>query len=121
MDKIRLATEQEVEGVRTISNLCPPYSVFAFDGQAQPDLAVYRMAPELDPVMWAPETSDRRKMLFIWAIENGLRMMGTVPHYYFQVSAEDTPEATKWRHVVETSGAERLSPTPQYRYIKSLL
>lgn len=77
-----------------------------------------RLVFEIDPMLYAPETTDRRKVLFAWALENSLRIQGTVPAYYFNVSAE--PEAAAWREVVEGFGAEKISPTPEYRYKKLL-
>ena len=120
MDHVRLATPAEVEGLREGSDLSGPCTVFAFgqpSQEKQPDFAVFRMAPELDPVYFAPQSDNRRKAMFIWALENGLRMMGTVPHYYFNIAASDTT----WQHVAETSGAKRVSAGPEYRYSKVLM
>jgi hypothetical protein len=115
VDKVRLATETEVATIRDTSVLTDRSSVFAF-GDADPDLAVFRYQMELDPVYFAATTDNRRKAMFIWALENGLRMMGTVPHYCFNVAADDTT----WQKVVENWGAERLHDTPQFRYIKKV-
>jgi hypothetical protein len=115
VDKIRLATEAEVATIRDTSVLTDRSSVFAF-GDNDPDLAVFRMQMEMDPVYFAPSTDNRRKAMFVWALENGLRMMGTVPHYSFSVKADDTA----WQKVVENWGAERISPSPEVRYIKKV-
>ena len=116
MDKIRLATQEELASIRSRAEITPQSSVFAFGEGEKADLAVLRLAPELDPVFFAASTDNRRKSFFIWALENGLRMMGSVPHYYFNVAASDEP----WQKVVENWGAERISPVPEYRYIKKL-
>ena len=117
MDTIRLAKPEEIEAIKQGSDIGPGCSVFAFGEGATADYAVFRMAPELDPVKFAPSTNDRRKHLFVWSLENGLRMTGTVPWYYFNVAANDAA----WQHVVETNGAERVSSEPEFRYVKRLL
>lgn len=116
MDAIRLATAQEIEGIKRGSDLNAQSTVIAFDRKGgQSDIAVIRQVTELDPVYYAPETDDRRKALFIWSVENAMRLMG-LGAYYFNMPVADE----KWQHVVETWGAERLSPGPEYRYIRGL-
>lgn len=115
MDKVRLATETEVATIRDTSVITDRSSVFAF-GETDPDLAVFRYVMELDPVYFAATSDNRRKATFIWALENGLRMMGTVPHYAFSVKADDLA----WQKIVENWGAERISPSPEFRYMKKV-
>ena len=117
MDKIRLATEAEVEEIRSGSDFTPASTALAFDNAAtgKPDFAVLRLNLELDPVFFATD-SDRRKAMFLWGIENGLRMQGAAHAYYFAIAAKDAA----WQKVVETFGAERLSEEPQLRYKKVL-
>ena len=118
MDNIRLATPEEVESIREGSDVTPASSAFAFENAtgSRPDFAVFRLAQELDPVIFAPETGDRRKLTFIWALENGMRMQGNIPGYYFNIAVADE----NWQHIVEHHGAIRVSGQPEYRYWKKL-
>lgn len=116
MDNIRLANAQEVESIRLRSDLGPTSTVVAFERKEGPsDLAVIKQVTELDPVFFAPETDNKRKMAFVWALETAMRVMG-LPAYYFNVAVSD--EA--WNSVVKTWGAERTSPSEEYRYVKML-
>lgn len=117
MDSLRLATPAEVEKIQAQSELVPGSTVFAFDSKlGEPDVAVLRPVLELDPVYFAPTSNDRRKALFIWALENGFRMNGGIPRYYFNIATTDE----EWAKVVETWGARRVSKSPEYRYVKNL-
>lgn len=117
MDAIRLATSSEVEQIKQKAALNAQSTVIAFDRKGgEPDLAVLRQVTELDPVCYAEETDDRRKALFVWAVENAMRLMG-LGAYYFNLAASDE----KWQRVVESWGAERLSKEPEYRYIRGLI
>lgn len=120
MDKLRLATVEETQKIQQGSDLTPSSTVVALENSqtGEPDFAVLRQAFEMDPVLYAPSTNMRRKMLFAWAIENGLRMIGAVPGYYFQVSADESAE--EWRSTLLNYGAKQISATPEYRYFKPL-
>jgi len=99
------------------SELTQGTTVFAFDAKiGEPDLAILRPVLELDPVYFSPTTNDRRKALFIWALENGFRMNGGIPRYYFNVDADDQV----WQQAVEAWGARRVSKGPEFRYVKNL-
>jgi hypothetical protein len=115
MDRIRLASEAEVASIAEKAWLTPPATVLAF-GEEKPDLAVYRMAPELDPVYFAEDSNTKRRAIFVWGIENGLRMQAVFPHYYFNVAVADKA----WQEHVEHWGATRVSGEPEYRYLKRL-
>lgn len=117
MEALRLATPEEVARISEGMELTQASSVVAFpkkNGDA--DLAVLRQVTELDPVIFSEGTDDRRKAMFIWAIESGLKILGIVPEIYFNVSADDT----KWQHVIETFGGVCISKAPELRYKKSL-
>jgi hypothetical protein len=118
MDKLRLATAEEVQAIHATSDLGPGSSILAFDCEktGRPDLAVFKQVSELDPVLFQPDTSTRRRALFIWALENSLRLMGTPPAYYFNVLVDDE----EWQKNVESWGAIRVSTAPEYRYKKVL-
>lgn len=112
MDDIVLATPDQVESIRAQSDLGPTSSVYAM-GE---DLAVVKQVFELDPVYFSPESTTARRLLFTWGLENMLRGIG-VTAYYFNVPTGDD----KWKHVVETHGAEQVSRAAEYRYKKLLI
>jgi hypothetical protein len=116
LDNLRLATREEVESIRLKSDLGPTSTVVAFEHGAQPsDLAVIKQVTELDPVFFQDASDTRRRVLFIWALENAMRIMG-LGSYYFQVPVADET----WIKNIEGWGAERLSTEPQFRYTKLL-
>lgn len=108
MDGIKLATEAQIEAIKATSDITSTSAVVAMGN----DLAVLRFqVTEVDPMLFAPDSSNSRKLLFAWGIDNWLRMIGT-PAYYFNVKCDDVA----WQHVVETRGAERISTAPEFRY-----
>lgn len=116
MNNIRLATKEEVETLRTNSDLDIGSTVFAWDKHdSVPDFAVIRQCTEVDPVKFSSSTDNRRKTLFIWGLEHMLKGAG-VPFYYFNVDAADT----QWQGVIRTWGAKETSPTPEIRFKKIL-
>lgn len=117
MEALRLATPEEVAKISEGLDLTQSSTVVAFPKKdGDPDLAVLRQVTELDPVIFSEGTDDRRKAMFIWAIESGLKILGIVPEIYFNVDANDT----KWQHVIETFGGVQTSKHPELRYKKSL-
>lgn len=120
MDQIRLATPGEISGVFEGADITPMSTVVAFDNAEtqKPDFAVLRQVFEIDPILFAEGTSIRRKVLFGWALDGALRIQGTIPGYYFQVSAAE--EAEEWRSTLENFGAKKVSATPEFRYFKLL-
>lgn len=117
--RVRLATQEEIESIRDRANLTPTCSIYAYDPQTpdgKPDFAVFRMTPELDPAIFAEDSSLRRRATFIWALENGLRMTGSVPFYCFNVRATDQ----EMIDAALANGSEQLSPEPFHRFIKKL-
>lgn len=111
-DRIRLATPEEIATIEKEADLTPRSTVWAY-GKS---LAVTRMAPEIDPVIWGDGTPDIRKAWFIWGLENMLRGSG-MTEYYANVPVADE----KFNHIVENFGAARTSKEPEYRYKKTLI
>lgn len=111
MDDIRLATEEEVKTIAERADLTRGCSVWAMGK----DLAVVRQCIELDPVFYAEDSSNQRKLVFIWGLMNMLRATGT-PEVYFNVPVA----LEQYRKVVEHFGAEPTSMEPEIRYKKSL-
>lgn len=116
VEPIRLATPEEIETIKSTSDLEPGCTVVAFpQGEGkEPMFAVMRQVYEVDPVYYngAPI---KRKALFIWALENMMRFSG-VPTYYFNVPANDT----EYIETVKHWGAEVTSREPEVRLKKRL-
>jgi hypothetical protein len=106
LDKIRLATPEEVEKIAATSDLTPNSRVLAM----RDSTAVWRIANEIDPVYFN-SASNSQKYLFIWGLENMLRGTGAT-EYYMNVSAEDA----HYQGIIENFGAVRTSKEPEYRY-----
>lgn len=111
MDKIRLASPEEMATIEKISDLTPRSTVWAF-GKS---LAVIRLTTEIDPVVWGDGTPDIRKAWFIWGLENMLRGNG-MSEYYFNVHTKDE----KFQKIAEGFGATKTSTEPEFRYKKIL-
>lgn len=122
MDKIRLATAEEIEKIASSSDLNPldiasrRAEVWAMNnGDKEPLFGVIRKVIDLDPVHIPEGTPDVRKAAFIWGLETGMRMQG-IPAYHFNIHVADEP----WRKTCEKFGAEQLSTEPEYRFKKVL-
>jgi hypothetical protein len=106
LERIRLATPEEVKEIEHESNLTPMSRVLAM-GEMR---AVWRVAQELDPVIF--NGAPKQKMYkFLWGIENIMAGSG-VTEYYFNTPAND-PEYHK---ILEELGGIRLSKQPDYRW-----
>jgi hypothetical protein len=106
MEKIRLATEEEVKEIADVSNLTPMSRVLALG----PMRGVWKVCNELDPVI-LNGASNTQLCMFVWGIENIFKGAG-LTEYYFNVAA-DNEEYIK---VIEHFGGERQSKQPDYRY-----
>ena len=106
LEKIRLATKEEIEAIQDNSNLTPMCRVLAMGDMR----AVWRIAHELDPVHFAGAPKGRMYK-FLWGIENILRGAG-VTEYFFNTPADDE----NYHKVLEELGAEKLSKQPDYRW-----
>lgn len=114
LDPIRLATPEEIERYGIVSDLVPGATPVAFGDGDRAHFAVLRTVTEIDPLI-SPEGDNKRKALFVWALENALRMMG-VPQYYFNIRADND----EWRHISEKWGAQQVSLAPEFRFKKVL-
>lgn len=106
LEKIRLATPEEVEAIAKEADLTPMSKVLAMGDMR----AVWRVAHELDPVFYG-DAPDARKYKFIWGIENIMKGSGCT-EFYFNVPVSDE----KYNKIVEHFGAQRTSKEPEYRY-----
>jgi len=107
-DKIRLATDEETEAIRSKADLIPGASRVLVQG---PIVAVHRVVNELDPVFFNG-ASDRQKVLFLYGMQN-LLLGGGVPAIYFNIPTEDE----SYQEVLKKLGAERTNAnSAEYRY-----
>lgn len=106
LERIRLATEEEVKEIESNSNLTPMCRVMKM-GEIT---GVWRVAHELDPVH--PNGAPMQKLYkFLWGVENILKGSGCT-EYFYNVPADDL----KYHKILEELGAERVSKQPDYRY-----
>lgn len=106
LEKIRLATPEEIAEIEPESNLTLQSRVLAM-GEMR---AVWRVAHELDPII-TNGAPTQKLYKFLWGIENIMRGAGTT-EYFFQTPADDP----KYHRVVEELGGQRLSKQPDYRW-----
>jgi len=111
MNRVRLATKEEIESIKPVSDLDLGCTVMALNSQVGTGLAVRRICNEIDPLV-APEAwSTRLKSIFVRDLEHIMLGQG-VTHYYFNVDATDK----EWQEVVKSWGAEQVSQVPMLRF-----
>ena len=115
MNTLRLATEAEVESIKSVGDLGPSCTVIALDTSAGPILAVIRRPIEVDPIIFPEGTSSKVKYVFWRDIVTGLKFQGA-DSFYFNLHADDDLQ----RGVVKSLGAEEVSTAPDIRYKKVL-
>jgi hypothetical protein len=106
LEKIRLATPEEIKEIEPNSNLTQTCRVLAMGDMR----AVWRVANELDPVHFngAPTS---RMYKFLWGVENIMRGAGC-NEYFFNTPADDL----SYHKILEELGGQRLSKQPDYRW-----
>jgi hypothetical protein len=106
LEKIRLATPEEVAEIEPNSNLTAMSKVLVMGDMK----AVWRVAHELDPVHFngAPVT---KMYKFLWGIENIMRGAG-VTEWFCNTPADDP----RYHRIIEDLGAQKLSKQPDYRW-----
>lgn len=114
MERIRLATEKEVESILEVADLTNGDVVYGLTTQNGVGLAVRRLAIEIDPMV-TPGWNSRQRLLFIRDIETVLHAQGA-SHYYFNVDPDDQ----EWIGFVKGIGAEQVSPKPLLRFKRTL-
>jgi hypothetical protein len=111
MNRIRLATPEEIEAIKMKSDLDDSCIVLALSTQQGVPTAVVRTAVEVDPVIYPEGLHDRMKAMFQRDIETVLEARG-VKKYYFNVHVSNTAML----EVAKTLGAEQMSTEPEYRF-----
>lgn len=116
LDKVRVATPEEVASIAEQADLTPTSTVFAFERPGgEPDLLVARIALELDPIFFQPQSGTARRAAFVWDAQNHFRKLGYT-EYYFGVNVDDK----EWIATIEKWGAERTTDYPEFRFKKTL-
>jgi len=115
MNKLRLATEEEIDKIANKSHFTSRYTVFAMDQKGEPDIAVVREAVMLDPVFFSKDGNIYSKARFMEHLEERLAGAG-IPEVYYQISAADI----HWQRIVEAWGAVKVSGEPEFQYKRSL-
>lgn len=107
IERITLATPEEVEAIKDKSNLTPSCRVLKMDEV----IGVWRICHELDPLI--PNGASNSKLFRFMAFAEHLMKGAGATEYFFNVPADDpTYHAAIEKHF----GAERLSKQPDYRY-----
>ena len=112
MEAVRFATQEEFAPIVPVSDITEASSVITFGGK---DFAVLRNCFELDPVIFHPDTTDRRKALFLMNLETALRLQG-FKEIYFNAPISDP----KYLEVLKTWGAVEKTDFPTIRFKKVL-
>lgn len=114
MDKVRMASPEEIKTLSDFANLTPGSVVFAYEKKdGEPDFAIVRPVVELDLAFC--KTNPRRRLWFLANIETAMRATGYT-EYQFEVDpADDT-----YNEVITHLGAERTSDPQEIRYRKVL-
>lgn len=116
MNRVRLATEAEVESIKKFADLeNDACLVYALDTQKGTPIAVRRVCTEIDPLVAPEDFGTKLKSLFIRDLETVLWGQG-VRSYYFNVDATDKD----WQEYVMHWGAEQVSSTPMLRFKRTL-
>lgn len=112
LDIVRFATPEEIEKIKDRCDLGPGDAVVTLGGK---EFAVIRQVIEVDPVIFADDSSNSRKVYFTQSLETFLRLSGQ-PRFFFNIHCDDE----KWIENVEKSGAEKTSTAPEFRFRKRL-
>lgn len=116
MNRIRLATPEEIEKIKPQADLDQNCTVLALDTQAGTPIAVLRTCVELDPALFPEGFTKPQIAMFTHDVETFLVAKGALS-YYFNADPDDE----KWIHVIKGWGCEQVSPKPYLRFKQSLL
>jgi hypothetical protein len=115
INRIRVATPEEVKGIAEHSDLGPGCTVLALDTPEGVAFAVVRTVVEVDPVLYPEKMSARMKAIFQRDVETVLAAQG-VQAYYFNIKADNEGMLA----VANTLGAAAMSVGPEIRFKKVL-
>lgn len=115
MNHLRLATPEEIEVIKSESDLDATCKVLALDTAIGTAKAVLRVAVEVDPAYYPEGFGVKQIAMFTHDIENYLWAQN-VAAYYFNVNPADE----KWVSIVKSWGCEQVSKQPDLRFKKVL-
>ena len=115
MNRVRLATQEEVEKIKPVSDLDEHCVVFSLDAHNGTGVAVRRICQEIDPMVCPDEWNTKLRAMFVRDLETVMAAQG-VKCYYFNVAAADE----QWQSVVKNWGAEQVSIAPVLRFKRTL-
>lgn len=115
MNRLRLATPEEVEKIKDQSDLDQTCVVFALDTQKGTALGVQRVATEIDPIIVPKEWDNRSRSIFWRDLETAIWAQGA-KSVYFNIAVNDV----EWIKVMKNYGAEQVSLQPEFRFKKVL-
>lgn len=115
MNRIRMASQEEVEKLRPTSDITNDSLVLALDTQAGTCTAVIRPVVEVDPVYFPDGFPDKLKVIFMRDVETYISAKG-IPAYYFNIHESDS----QWQEVSKSWGAQEISTESERRFKKVL-
>jgi len=115
MNRIRLATPEEVESIKDKCDLDATCVVLALDTQRGTAFGVQRVATEIDPII-VPDNWDNRARVIFWRDLETVVWSQGAKSYYFNVHEADK----SWIEVMKNWGAEQVSTAPEFRFKKVL-
>lgn len=115
MNRIRLATPEEVETIKDQCDLDSTCVVLALDTQKGTGFGVQRVATEIDPII-IPNDWDNRLRVMLWRDLETVVWAQGAKSYYFNIHETDT----EWIKVMKNWGAEQVSTAPEFRFKKAL-
>jgi hypothetical protein len=117
INRIRVATKEEIAAIADVSDLGPTCTVLALDTPEGAMKAVIRTAIEIDPVIYPePDKLSMRMRAMFWRdLETVLAAQGATK-YYFNVHVTNKAMCD----TVKTWGAFQLSTEPEFRFSKVL-
>jgi hypothetical protein len=115
VNRIRLATEAEVESIKAVGDIEGSMVLGLTTEQGVP-LAVVRTVVEVDPVIYPEGFNNRLKLVFQRDIETVLAAKG-VAKYYFNVHVSNT---NMLEVGIKNLGAIQVSTEPEFRFSKVL-
>jgi hypothetical protein len=115
IQRLRLATPEEVEAIKPNTDLDPTCKVLALDTALGVPIAVIRLAVEMDPCFYPKEFGAKQIAMFSRDIINYLWAQN-VERFYFNIDATDT----NWANHLKAEGCEQISPMPQLRFKRTI-
>ena len=115
IQRLRLATPEEIEKIKADSDLDPTCKVLSLDTAMGTPIAVIRLGIETDPVYYPKEFGAKQIAMFSRDILNYLWAQN-VERFYFNIDATDT----NWADHLKAEGCEQVSKIPELRFKRTI-